>query len=248
MRRFFAIAICVILGVIISGFPARWALSFSGDNVKQLIDPISVRGTVWRGEATLSPSNLNWPIKTHYNINLMRWLGGASALELFIKAPGTDITGGLSPKQAKDVVAQINVSNLPIFDPRFQGIKGVISARIETLDFSQGCVEAKGVMRTNVLASNQAHWQWLGPVLSGPIRCDQDRLKIELSGEDDAQSISAIVWLDDAGQYDIEVLADLKASAPPEAAFVAGALGFQETDQGFRLREKGSLYVSGLGY
>ena len=184
---------------------------------------------------------MNYPVKSQFRINPLSLVGG-TGLKLNVSAPGSIVKGTAGRNQLKDVKANINVGSLPITDKRLQGVQGQVNAKLDHLKISESCKQAKGEIKTNILAVNQAQWQWEGPVLSGPISCEDGRLLINLKGANEVLDvIAAKIYLSVDRQYEADILMDVQAGAPANSAIVAAFLGFQEVPQGYRLYQKGTF-------
>lgn len=238
MKRLLWLLPGCILGLILF-LPLSWVAPLAIPSV--LIQPdTTFRGTVWIGNMTA----LRDVESVKYKLNPLRLLMGGTPVQASVIATGLQAEGAIGQYAAKDMNFRINVSNLPMPDPRLQGLAGQIIVQFDKIKWDkQGkCEILDGSARTDVLTRNRALFSWEGPGLSGPLNCDEDgNFVFNLVGEDDLQSISAKVSISWNGQY----FSDMKVvSRDQEAAQVLPLFGFDErgqTAQGveFRLVEQG---------
>lgn len=198
------------------------------------------RGTVWSGAL----SNLRDVEAVNYTLKPLNLITGKMPLQVEMKAKGLSAIGGLSRHKMKGFDFNIDVSSLPLPDPRLKGLAGEVSAKIAQAawDKENSCISISGVARSNILTQNKSLFEWEGPILAGPISCDEEgRIIFDLKGEDEVQSIFVIVAISAAGEYrsDMRVI-----TRDQEAALVLPLFGFEErgsSQEGveFRLVEQG---------
>jgi hypothetical protein len=238
MRRL----IWLIIGGLLALFyylPLSWAAPFILPS-NFTTDQTQYRGTVWSGAL----SNLRDVEAVNYSLKPLNLIRRKMPLEVNMKAMGLMASGQLSRHQIKDFDFKIDVSSLPIPDPRLKGLAGEVYAKIAQAkwDKANACTLVSGVARSNILTQNKSLFEWEGPILAGPISCDADgRVIFELKGEDNTQSIFVKVAISPFGEYnsDMRVI-----TRDQEAALVLPLFGFEERGNSkngveFRLVERG---------
>ena len=221
--RALLVIIIVIAGLasLIRHLPLAWASPAVPPEVGTL------SGTIWNGQITDVPLLGTVAVK-----------GGLGNLS-FLTAPGdVTLSGKVSPGGVEDLVLSMPVSRLPMSDARLAGLSGRMSMRIPEAVIKDGtCVSANGTASTNVLAANGGRFDWTGPELSGPVDCEEGRLRVRLSGETQLETVNAVVitGLDGIYQSDIRV-----TTVDPAAGNVLTLFGFNPAGNGeYRLSEQG---------
>jgi len=198
------------------------------------------QGTVWSG--TLS--KLRDVEIVNYTLNPLNLITGKMPLEVEMRAKGLNANGSVSRYMMKNFDFNIDVSSLPLPDPRLQGLAGDVSAKIAHAkwDKENTCTSISGVARSDVLLQNKSLFDWEGPILAGPISCDEKgRVTFDLKGEDEVQSIFVKVAISAIGEYSSDMRVITKDQ---EAALVLPLFGFEERRRSkdgveFRLVEQG---------
>lgn len=238
MQRLIWIMPGLLLGLIFF-LPLSWVapLALPASLVQ---DNTVYRGTVWNGNMT----SLRDVDSVEYKLNPLGLLAGGTPVQASVVATGLQAEGAIGQYAAEDLNFRIDVSSLPMPDPRLQGLAGQVMVQFDEIKWDkQGkCEILSGSARTDVLTRNRALFSWEGPGLTGPLNCDADgNFVFNLAGEDDLQSITAKVSISWDGQY----YSDMKViSRDSDAAQVLPLFGFEErgqTAQGaeFRLVEQG---------
>jgi len=203
-------------------------------------DQTQYRGTLWSGTI----SALRDVDTVNYKLKPLNAIIGKMPLSVDITANGISARGGASNSEVKEFGFKINVSSLPLPDLRLRGLAGEIYGTVENArwDKDRACVSASGAATSNILTQNRALFAWEGPVLSGPISCDEAGSVIfDLKGADAVQSITVKVAISAAGQYHSDMRVVTK---DPEAELVLPLFGFEERGRvqnsvEFRLVEQG---------
>ena len=232
----------VTIGVAISlaciaSFPMDWAVSkfipiqYTGKNTH-------ISGNVWNGR--IENFVVPWGQIDNVQVN-------TSPHRLLTQTPVEISTTGLvfllggliGYNRAEFVDVYANLAQVPLTDSRLVGVFG----RATIIDFGLAakkgkCQSAKGNVWTDVLAVNKHMWNWHGPVLSGPISCENKKLKFILSGQEKGIDIHAILYIDFDGRYIVDV--SVQTTDTQAAAFLP-LLGFSQTNSGYNLKEQGLL-------
>lgn len=243
MRRLIVLALLWCMACVIVFFPARWVVAALPDSVKAQIIDGSVSGTIWSGQARVSPPLTTWPVTINFKNKVLPLIFGNSFTTLNVQRSGLSGQGSFGLKTARDVRLRLDIGQLPISDPRLVGTAGELSVTVDNLRMGEGCEEASGYVRTNFLAANMNRWRWQGPILSGPVTCDGDTLVAALRGQDEAYNVSVDIRLFMDGRYGVDMVIDPSTQAPAEFGFVMSALGFQEqADGSVKLVEQGQIF------
>ena len=243
VRRLVILLILWTLICLIIFLPARWILAALPSSAKAQIIPGSVSGTLWNGQARVTPPLTTWPIHISFKNKALPLLLGGNFTSLNVQRSGLSGQGSFGLKTAKDVRLRLEIGQLPISEPRLVGTTGELLLTLDELRFGDGCEVASGQARTNFLAANAARWRWKGPILSGPVECEGDALVANLRGQDADYNVTVDVKLFMDGRYGVDMVIDPSAQAPAEFGFVMSALGFQEqADGSVKLVEQGQVF------
>ena len=243
VRRRIILTCLWVLICLIALFPVRWVVEALPTSAKAQIVPASVSGTIWQGQARVSPPLTTWPIQMSYKNKLLPLVLGRSFTTVSVQRSGLSGQGSFGFKTANDVRLRLDIAQLPISEPRLIGTAGELSVTLDRLRFSDRCDAASGQVGTNLLAANAARWRWKGPILSGPVQCDGDALVANLRGQDADYNVTVDVRLFIDGRYGVDMVIDPSTQAPAEFNFVMSALGFQEQADGtMKLVEQGQIF------
>ena len=252
MRRLILLAIVWALACLVMFAPVRWALGFLPASATQQIVPGSVSGTFFRGQVSIMLPQTSWPVSISYSNKLRDAFFGRPFSKLVFNGNGLSGRAHMGLKSGKDIQAELAISQLPISDQRLAGVAGDVFLSLDRfkIDISNSgegklisCEEAQGQVRTNILTANQSRWQWRGPILSGPISCEDDALRATLKGRDDVVDVNVDLRLHAEGRYEVEMQMRPLQEAPSAFGFVLGVLGFEEQSDGSsRLYEQGQIF------
>ncbi len=198
------------------------------------------KGTVWKGVV----EKLRDVDSVAYSLHPLKLFSAQPPIKARLNATGLNVEGMLSRKRAQGLSMQIDVSALPIPDPRLRGLAGRVDIRVIDAQWKMSgeCRNISGQVRTDVLMRNRGLFNWTGPELRGPISCGENgQFQFTLSGRDDAQKINAFISISSDGQYktDMSVI-----TQDPQAALALPLFGFTEKARNadgleFRLLEQG---------
>ncbi len=203
-------------------------------------DKTTYRGTIWNGVI----SDLKDVRSVEYIASPLKLLSAKPPIKARVTATGLQANADLGRTKAQDVSLQINVANLPLPDPRLKGLSGQITARIESVEWAKNgqCLTMRGTASSDVLTKNQRLFAWSGPVVAGPVSCDDGGVYVfNLSGNDAVQKIDAIVSISASGDYRSDMTVTTRDS---DAVLVLPLFGFEDRGQKadgqeFRLVEQG---------
>lgn len=207
----------------------RWAAGWVlPDSVKTMSPDLGMRGTMWRGTVS------GLPLFGTANVNIAPL---SRRVEFQSGQGGNYIAGRVSTSEATDVEFRMELATVPLTDGRLQGLRGEFTARISQMAISgQNCESATGTASTDILQRNGGKIDWTGPELTGPIRCEEDALIADLSGQDAQQNITALIRLIPDGTYRADI--NVRTSRV-EADAVLPLFGFSRSGQSFILTEQG---------
>ena len=227
-------AVAVILAVLLTGLtylPLAW--------VGKTVFPRSFEpqpqflGTLWKGQI----ANIEGINPVNISIRPSNIFRGQPPATFDSRSPYLRFSGSAQLDGSVSAVANGNVRGLGVIDIRFQTLAGTYDLSLQDVIVKENCKSAAGTFRTNMLSENQAVWTWRGPILSGPITCEDGQFIANLSGSDDRQDITGEFKLDLSGQYRASVTVkttDLRAE------FVLPLYGFEKTSEGYSLLESGT--------
>ena len=230
MLRWIFPALLSGLVAIVAFFPMSWAAGWVlPDSVKSAAPDLTLRGTIWQG----SVSGL--PIFGMANLDI-------APLKRAVKVQGGQArnyaSGTLTPTKASNLDLRLDLASIPFTDGRLQGLQGDFTAEISEAQYKdQICQSAVGTASTDVLKRNGGKIDWTGPELTGPIRCEDGALIIDLSGQDAQQSIAALIKLAPNGSYRAEITVQTNRV---EADAILPLFGFSRSGQSFKLIEQGN--------
>lgn len=210
-------------------------LSWVGNSIiPNTLEPKPVfLGTLWKGQIT-NIEGLN-PVDTAFDVRQI--FRGGAPVSFESQSPFLRFFGSASLKGAVSVQAKGDVPGLKVFDPRFRSLNGSYDLSLKDFIVRESCLSGSGEFTTNILRENFAAWQWKGPILSGPILCEDGQVIAALSGRDADQDISVNLQLDIDGQYRANAIVK---TSNPQAGFVLPLFGFEKTAQGYSLSEAGA--------
>jgi len=221
-KRWFCVPLLGAVAAAVAALPAAWI----GPHVTP--DPLDLEwtGTVWNGQVENLPvfDTLNFKAEgLAFNVR------GASA--------GNRLLGWVRPGHLRETDVQLQLSDLPIDDPRLRGLQGVLSVQLTDLKWSKlGCTLAEGRARTDVLARNGGAINWTGPELSGPLACEDGAVVVRLRGQDAQQKISADLTFQIDGTYRADIAVETTRA---EAGAILPLFGFSASGRDFKLTEQG---------
>ena len=193
---------------------------------------IRYSGTLWNGAV----SDINYLGTAKFKIEPKKWIKGGLPLSFQTSSSAMQISGKASKTKIEGLRFTAQLGGLPTNDGRLKELAGEVNIQIADLTFDKDCKSAVGQASTDFLSRNAARWQWRGPLLSGPIACEDGDLIANLSGSDDGQTIKADLRIVPDGTY----RADISVRTPqPAAGLVLPLYGFENRNGEFRLTEQG---------
>lgn len=222
------------IAALATQFPLTWAAKFLPDNVP---NTIRYSGTVSQGSA-VEPSLFGRAI---FKTNVF------SRSAKFIYSDGVySGEGQLTIGGIKDLRSNGYVEGLSRIDRRAANLKGQYDLSLDSLEFGKSgaaCAQASGEFSTDVLSANYAYWQWRGPMLSGPISCEDGDLLARLSGDSQSGGIVVSVQGDVRISGDMTYRVDITVQTPdPRAGAILPLYGFDDAGAGrYSLVETGRL-------
>lgn len=224
-KRWFILAILAGFAASIAVLPLSWvATPFVPDELSEL----KFHGTIWNGTAS------NIPVFETANVNL-KPLSLSAQIE---SGNGVNyLTGLASTNHARDIALIVDLVTLPLTDQRVRGLAGTVNMTLTEIKYDrQTCLSANGSVTTDVLQRNQARLNWTGPALSGPISCEDGSLIANISGQDQQQTIKALMRFSPDGTYRVDLSAQTSRS---EAGAILPLFGFSRSGTEYKLTEQG---------
>lgn len=224
MKRFIFTGLAAAGAALISQFPLSLVSAFAGD---ALPSTTSVTGTVWKGQISGLPGAPDVSVK-------LKPLAGGVHVSGQNSQQSLDVLVKMGGHMSGDLKSSLN--GFSLVDPRLQGLDGTIAINVTNLKLSEQCIGEGGQVSTDVLQANRAKWGWEGPVLSGPLRCEDGNFVVTLTGSDKGQTVNVDLQLLTDGSYRTEV--GLK-TADRRAGDFLPLFGFENKAGTFRLNEAG---------
>ena len=224
-KRWIILALLAGLAASIAVLPLSWVVSLF---VPDELSDLKFHGTIWNGSAT------NIPVFETANVKL-----SPVSLSAHIESGnGVNYLAGLvSTNHARDIDLVVDLSTLPLTDQRVKGLAGTVRLNLSEINFdAQSCLSAEGTAMTDVLQRNQARLNWTGPELSGPISCEDGSLIANISGQDQQQTIKALMRFSPNGTYRVDLSAQTSRS---EAGAILPLFGFTRSGTEYKLTEQG---------
>ena len=230
-KRYFISAGVGAVAAVIWQLPLSWLAPHSMP--EGLGQNIAYSGTVWDGQVT----GIDYIGVANFKLSPTAFFKGGLPLNFETQSPVMSISGLASQTQLKDIRFAGVLSKLPTRDGRLKELAGTVDIRIDDLQIKdESCASASGTASTDFLALNRARWQWQGPELSGPIRCEGGDLLASLSGNESRQRIRADLRLSADGSYSADITVQ---TAQPEAGVVLPLYGFEAVGRDYKLTERG---------
>ena len=224
-KRWIILALLAGLAASIAVLPLSWVVSpFVPDELSDL----KFHGTIWNGSAT------NIPVFETANVKL----SPVSLSAHIASGNGVNyLAGHVSTDRAHDIDLVVDLSTLPLTDQRVRGLAGTVRMALLDIKYEgQSCLSADGSAMTDVLQRNQARLNWTGPELSGPISCEDGSLIANISGQDQQQTIKALMRFSPNGTYRVDLSAQTSRS---EAGAILPLFGFTRSGTEYKLTEQG---------
>lgn len=228
-----AVILVTLLGAslgLITKLPLAWAAPHLMPD--GLGTNISYSGTVWNGRV----SGLDYIDVVQFKFSPKMMLKGGLPLSFQTSSQAMQMSGQASRNQIVGLNFSGQLANLPTRDGRLKELNGVVNVQISELKFSKKCKSIAGNANTDFLSRNKGRWQWKGPILSGPLSCENGDLIAKLSGTENGQTIKADLRIVPNGTYRADFSVQ---TSQPEAAIVLPLYGFEKRSGEFLLTEQG---------
>lgn len=193
---------------------------------------IGYSGTVWDGTVT----GLDYIGAAKFKLDPKAIVGSELTLSFQTSSSAMQISGEASRTELKGLRFKGQLAGLPTNDGRLKELIGEVNINIAELEFRGNCRSAQGQGWTDFLSRNEGRWQWQGPVLEGPISCENGDLIAMLSGSDGGQTIKADLRIVPDGTYRADISV---RTSQREAGVVLPFYGFENKNGEFRLTEQG---------
>jgi len=232
MRKRYILLGCLgAVAAVISQLPLSWvAPHFMPKAIGQ---DIHYSGTIWNGQVR----GLDYIGAAHYQLRPKAMIMGGLPLRFTTQSNVMSLSGQASQKQLKDIRFSGTLAKLPTRDGRLKELAGQVDIRVSDMRIKDDeCASAAGQLTTDFLAMNQARWQWRGPKLAGPISCEDGDVIVNLSGQENRQTIRADLRLSKDGNYAANITVQ---TTQPEAGLVLPLYGFEPVGREYKLTEQG---------
>jgi len=207
-KRYIFLGCLSAFAALISQLPLSWvAPHFLPAGVGQ---NIGYSGTVWNGQV----KGLDYIGTANFQVNPKALVSGGLPLTFVSQSP-----------------------KLPTRDGRLKELAGNVNIQLSELQMKEGsCAFAKGKASTDFLSLNRSRWRWQGPILEGPISCEEGDLVVNLAGRENRQIIRADLRLSQNGSYGANITVQTDQA---EAGVVLPLYGFEKQGRQYKLTEQG---------
>ncbi len=230
-KRFIALGIISAVAATLINLPLKWvAPHFMPDGLGQTVD---YTGTIWNGQVR----GLDYVGSANFEISIKELFSAGLPLKFKSESPVMMVSGHASQNQLKDIRFTGTLAKLPTRDGRLKELAGQVNILLAEMQIAEGhCTSAQGQITTDFLMLNRARWQWQGPELTGPVRCENGELVVTLTGKDNNQDIRADLRLFKDGRYAANFTVQ---TSQPEAGVVLPLYGFELVGRDYKLTEQG---------
>lgn len=230
-KRFIALGVISAAAAILINLPLKWiAPHLMPEGLGQAI---SYTGTIWDGQVR----GLDYIGSANFKLSIKELFLNGLPLEFKSESPAMLISGKASQTQLKDIRFIGTLAKLPTRDGRLKELAGQVNILLAEMQIAEGnCTSAKGQITIDFLMLNRPRWQWQGPELTGPIRCENGELVVNLMGKDNNQNIRADLRLFKDGRYAANFTVQ---TSQPEAGVVLPLYGFELVGRDYKLTEQG---------
>ena len=230
-KRFIGlVALLGIAGATVTQLPLSWI----GPHIlpPEMGKNIRYSGTIWKGQIT----GVDFIGDIHLGVDAKALLSGQLPLSFQTSSPVMTMSGKASKNRLKAFKFSGQLADLPTSDGRLKEIAGQVDFEISEMEFEENCKSASGNAATDILTRNGGRWRWRGPLLSGPISCDQGDLLVKLLGSENAQTIKADLRIKIDGTYRADFSVRTREAA---AGVVLPLYGFESKNGQYYLTEEG---------
>ncbi|UTW56520.1 type II secretion system protein N [Kordiimonas sp. SCSIO 12610] len=196
------------------------------------------KGTIWNGTA----SNIETPFGSTslsfkanpFSFILMSASGEWEANSRSLRGSGHADIGFFSNPRISNAKININLAPLNLQE----AIIGNLIFNIEELEINRNgaCVNVTGNAQTDALIRSQDALKWQGPMLEGPITCEDGNFRINMGGvkNEDSVQINSVLHTNGLFQHKITVYSD-----NPVLALALTYQGFEQQGNSYILTRNG---------
>ncbi len=217
----------IIIGAVISQLPLAWVGPKAPIGGKIPV----YSGTVWNGLISGTDAG-NLKLST----SLGRLISGANPVHITGGPAGLSLKAEAGTKGLRALKAEGTMRALALRDPRLALVNGNFRIDVPDMQVAKTCDYAEGTVWTDFLAQNGSRLRWAGPVLEGPVSCEEGQIVLNLTGKDAAADITAQIRIDLSGTYKTDIMAKV---SDLNAGMALQFFGFTAVAGGYRLTEQG---------
>tara|TARA_X000000950_G_scaffold108205_1_gene136392 strand:+ start:103230 stop:103973 length:744 start_codon:yes stop_codon:yes gene_type:complete len=234
---FGGLTLLVAVFASLATMPSRFVL----DQVRArdaAITYLNASGTVWNGSASRMYYGIQ-PIGTlTFKTHWASLFAGRLANEL--QLTGSGLSGQASASfglggtmRFSNVRIEGTTQDLANLQDEIRELNGRFTLVLNSMEIRNGeCLSAEGTVWTDLLSRLQTTYRWTGPEVTGPVRCENGQIVLELNGQNAVGEQVAMrldIGLDATGVFtaDVETLQRETGDALTVLGFVSdGANGF----------------------
>lgn len=220
----------VVASAVISQFP----LSAIGPKLNIGGKTPSYSGTIWKGFMSGTDAGL-----LNLETSIGRLLTGKNPVHVWGGPDGLSVKAEAGFSGLRSIKLEGTMKALALRDPRIGAVNGNFRLDVPDMKLMQTCEYAKGTAWTDFLAQNKATLYWQGPVLEGPVSCEDGQILVDLEGKDPTAEITAKVTIGLEGNYRADITAKVNKTLEQFAAPSLQRFGFYKDGGIYKLTEQG---------
>ena len=223
-------AVLAIGGAVLSQLP----LSMVAPKAEFAGKPLKYSGTIWSGQVSGTDAGT-----LYLETSIGRLFSGANPVHVWGGPDGLSLKAEAGPGGLRAVNVEGSMKSLALRDPRVGAVNGNFKLEIPDMKILEICEYANGTAWTDFLSQNAAIFRWKGPVLEGPVKCEDGRIIVDLAGQDQAAEITAKVTIGLEGSYRADITAKINSSIEQFAGPSLKQSGFHKDGELYKLTEQG---------
>lgn len=220
----------VVGGAVISQLP----LSAIGPKIDIGGKTPSYSGTIWKGYMSGTDAGV-----LQLETSIGRIFSGKNPVHVWGGPDGLSIHAEAGPSGLRAIKLEGTMKALALRDPRVGAVNGNFRLDVPDMKLMQKCDYADGTAWTDFLTQNQQTLRWQGPILEGPVRCEDGQIIMDLAGQDEMAEITANVRIALEGSYRADIGVKINSNVERFAAPTLKQYGFYKDGDAYKLTEQG---------
>ena len=220
----------VVASAVISQFP----LSAIGPKLSIGGKTPVYSGTIWKGYMSGTDAGV-----LNLETSLGRLFTGKNPVHVWGGPDGLLVKAEAGPAGLRAIKLEGTMKALALKDPRIGAVNGDFRLDVPDMKLMQDCEYANGTAWTDFLSRNKSTLYWEGPVLEGPVRCENGQIIMDLSGKDQSAEITAKVTIGLEGSYRADITTKVNRTLERFAEPSLKQFGFYKEGGLYKLTEQG---------